>query len=361
MALWDLASRRRSGDPLTGHTHAVWSVAVAELDGRPVAVTGGFDAAVRVRNLVTGHEVGEPFAGHDRAVTSVAVTTVNGRLVAVTGGYDSTVRFWDLTTGRLSRVSAGHSEGVWDVAVPLLDGRPGAVSCGGDGTVRVWDLPAVPDDGGQCGPMRAVVTASVDGRPTVVTADDGRGVRRWDLATGAPGGDPLIGHTGPAHALATTVVDGRPVAVTGGHDSTVRLWEWNLATGEETGAPVVTALSGPHPFAVTGTWHGALRLRDLATTVRPAPHPPPGATASPSSGSRRPWSRAVRSPSPAGRTGRRTCGCGMSPTARGSANSPSKASRCSPRRRCGGTGRSPHATGWSRCGTSRPARRSAHR
>lgn len=178
MALWDLASRRRSGDPLTGHTHAVWSVAVAELDGRPVAVTGGFDAAVRVRNLVTGHEVGEPFAGHDRAVTSVAVTTVNGRLVAVTGGYDSTVRFWDLTTGRLSRVSAGHSEGVWDVAVPLLDGRPGAVSCGGDGTVRVWDLPAVPDDGGQCGPMRAVATASVDGRPTVATADDGRGVRR---------------------------------------------------------------------------------------------------------------------------------------------------------------------------------------
>ena len=52
---------------------SVNAVAVAELDGRPVVVSGGDDATVRVWDLATGAPVGDPFTGHTGWVTAVAV------------------------------------------------------------------------------------------------------------------------------------------------------------------------------------------------------------------------------------------------------------------------------------------------
>ena len=40
-------------DPLTGHTGGVGAVAVGELDRRPIVVSGGADATVRVWDLTT--------------------------------------------------------------------------------------------------------------------------------------------------------------------------------------------------------------------------------------------------------------------------------------------------------------------
>ena len=56
--------RRPVGDPFTGHTGAVSSVAAAELDGRPVVISGSNDGTVRVWDLATGAPVGDPFTGH---------------------------------------------------------------------------------------------------------------------------------------------------------------------------------------------------------------------------------------------------------------------------------------------------------
>lgn len=44
---------------ITGHTFGVNAVAVAELDGRPVVVSGADDHTVRVWDLATGAPVGE--------------------------------------------------------------------------------------------------------------------------------------------------------------------------------------------------------------------------------------------------------------------------------------------------------------
>ena len=153
-AAWQPATAHR----IVGrHTAWVGAVAVGELDGRPVVVTGGGDQTVRVWDLATGSPVGEPLTGHTGWVGAVAVGELDGRPVVVTGGGDQTVRVWDLATGT-------------PVGEPLT---------------------------GHTGRVDAVAVAELDGRPVVVTGSGDQTVRVWDLATGTPVGEPLTGHTGP--------------------------------------------------------------------------------------------------------------------------------------------------------------------
>ena len=54
MRVWDLATGTPVGDPLTGHDGPVNAVAVGELDGRPMVISGSDDRTVRVWDLATG-------------------------------------------------------------------------------------------------------------------------------------------------------------------------------------------------------------------------------------------------------------------------------------------------------------------
>ncbi|PZG16680.1 hypothetical protein C1J01_20175, partial [Nonomuraea aridisoli] len=103
---------------LIGHIGSVDVVAVGEVDGKTVAVTGGDDRTVRVWDLSTGSPVGKPLVGHTSGVYAVAVGELNGMTVAVTGGDDRTVRVWDLSTGSpVGKPLVGHTSGVYAVAV----------------------------------------------------------------------------------------------------------------------------------------------------------------------------------------------------------------------------------------------------
>ncbi|MFJ2574985.1 AAA family ATPase [Streptomyces halstedii] len=121
--------------------------------------------------------------------------------------------------------------------------------------------------------VEAVACAVVDGRPVAVTGSEDETVRVWDLATGQQVGAPLTGHTDEVEAVACTVVDGRPVAVSGSFDETVRVWD--LATGQQVGAPLTghtdkveavacTVVDG-RPVAVSGSYDETVRVWDLAT------------------------------------------------------------------------------------------------
>ncbi|MGV9249605.1 WD40 repeat domain-containing protein [Streptomyces sp. NPDC003710] len=65
---------------------------------------------------------------------------IDGRPHAVSGGYDGRVRVWDLADGAERAVLTGHSGGVEAVACMVIDGRPHAVSGGNDRTLGIWDL-----------------------------------------------------------------------------------------------------------------------------------------------------------------------------------------------------------------------------
>ena len=118
----------------------VGAVALGELVGRPIAVSGSQDGTVRVWDLQTRAAHGEPLTGHTGPVIAVALGELDGRPIAVSGSHDGTVRVWDLADrARRGDPLSGH-DGWVVVAVGELDGRPIAVSAASDGTVRVWDL-----------------------------------------------------------------------------------------------------------------------------------------------------------------------------------------------------------------------------
>ncbi len=262
------------------HTSAVTAVAVGQIDGHPVAVTGSSDATVRIWDLTLGQPVGEPLTEHVDAVTAVAVGQIDGHPVAVTGSEDATVRIWDLTTGRpVGEPLTGHTRGVRAVAVGQIDGRPVAVSASSDAKVRIWDLITGQARGepvtGHTGELTALVVSQIDGRPVAVTGSSDATVGIWELATEHPRGEPLTAHTFSVTAMALGQIDGRPVAVTGSWDAAVRIRD--LDTGELLGEPLmghtdtVTAVAvgqiDGHPVAVTGSIDRTLRTWDLATRL----------------------------------------------------------------------------------------------
>ena len=124
-------------------------MAVGELDGRPIAVSGGGDKLVRVWDLAAGGPLGEPLVGHDDWVKAVAVGELGGRPVAVSGSIDGTVRVWDLAAGGPLGGPLVHDRFVNAVAVGGLDARSLAAAGDAAETPRPVVAAALPDPGGE--------------------------------------------------------------------------------------------------------------------------------------------------------------------------------------------------------------------
>ena len=204
-SLWvfDLAERRqvssgtvRPYPPGRYPPGGLWDVACAQLDGRLVAVTGGYDGNVRIWDVAAGKQLGDPLCGHDGVVRSVACGVLNGHPIAVTGGADETVRLWDLDhREQMGQSLCGHDGEVGAVIYGWADGRP-IVASGGkeDGVLRLWEL----DDPDRPGiklftdseRMEAVALARVAGRDMLVSG--GTDVRVWDLSSYCQAGPPLF-------------------------------------------------------------------------------------------------------------------------------------------------------------------------
>jgi WD40 repeat protein len=71
-------------------------VTTAQLRGRTVVVSGGWDNTVRVWDLASRAPVGSPFTDHTDFVCAVATAQSGERTAVISGGRDNTVRVWDL-------------------------------------------------------------------------------------------------------------------------------------------------------------------------------------------------------------------------------------------------------------------------
>ena len=179
--------RRRSGDPLTGHTDAVWSVAFAP-DGHTLA-TGSAD------NTVLLWDVADP--ARPRRLGRPADRPHRRR-----------VRRWrSPRTGTPWPPAAPTTRCcLWDVADPARPRRLG----------RPADRPHR---------RRVSVAFAPDGH-TLATGSVDNTVILWDVADPARprrSGDPLTGHTGAVSSVAFAP-DGHTLA-TGSADQTVMLWD----------------------------------------------------------------------------------------------------------------------------------------
>jgi WD40 repeat protein len=227
LRIWDVDANRPSIVTPAG----VESVAFSP-DGHRMA-TGGIDQMVQVWNADTGEPLGPPMAGHLGAVSSVAFSPDGHHLAS--GSYDHSVQLWNADTGLPMGQPLILPDDVKSVAWSPDGDRLATASY--DGTVRLWNTHTGHQ---QIGPSLTghtdqvlAVAFSPDGH-RLASASADRTVRLWNADTGEPIGEPLTGHTNQVLALAFSP-DGHRLASASG-DNSVRLW--NADTGQPIGAPL---------------------------------------------------------------------------------------------------------------------------
>jgi WD40 repeat protein len=96
---WAHWSRVQPHQVLWRTVSSVKCIALADLSGRSILISGTLDGTLSVFDLTTGRALYEPLHAHKGSINSAAVGSLKGRSILITGGGDGTVRLWDLLTG----------------------------------------------------------------------------------------------------------------------------------------------------------------------------------------------------------------------------------------------------------------------
>lgn len=209
MRVWNLASFRPAGEPLSGLNTEVRTLLVAHVKDMDVLISGTADSTLRLHRLETGEQVIPQLIGEHQLISAVFFDS-GGASNVVTGYSDGTIQVFDLDTGNKLQTLYGHTDWVRSLQVVHTSGHSFLVSASDDATLRIWE----------CSTWRQV-------------------------------GEPLIGHTAYMMAAVVGEAGGRVVAASCGLDGTIRLWE--IPSGQPIGEPLVHRDSGITALAI-GTW-----------------------------------------------------------------------------------------------------------
>ena len=290
--VWDLEAGKETLT-LRGHDSAVTSLALAA-DGKRL-FSGSEDSTIKVWNLETGKEI-RTLRGHTRAVRSLVLSGDGKRLFSGSG--DNTIKVWDLETGKEARTLPGLTGRVVSLALSgdgkrLFLGRGLDMKLTGDGRrmilpadggIKVWDLEAGKEIltlRGHTGDVRSLALerrrqAALFGqrlqpwRPRAAADDT---IKAWDLETGKEIVT-LRGHSGWVLRLIPTS-DGKRLISSSG-DGTIKVWDLETrkathtlrsqATGDIfTGQFLPIALSGDGTRLFSGGDDKKITVWDLAT------------------------------------------------------------------------------------------------
>jgi WD40 repeat protein len=291
--LWDIASGRPIGGPLTNGSYEVatfnhvndpvlayayandlkmpfivsWA---SSPDGRTV-VTVGRDNTARLWDTSTGRPIGAPLA-HRAFVSGVAFSPDSKTIL--TGSADGTARIWDVKTGRPIGGPFVHQRGSLNARLSP-DGKKIVTQVGL--TLRLWhaesSLPvSQPLELSSFG-SRESAAFSPDSK--TLAAVDRDKVRLWDSGTGLPVGRPMV-HQVIVNSLAFSA-DGKKI-LTGSVDNSAQLWDAAscLPIGPPlkregqagSGRPYVSFSPDGKTFLIRGSQDDVVRLGNSATGLQ---------------------------------------------------------------------------------------------
>jgi WD40 repeat protein len=292
--VWDTATWQPAGPDLLVAHRWVSAIALAEIDGTPLAAVADGDHGLQVFDVATGHpRTSRPVHIGLTRVDALALGELNGRPVLAAGHESGQVVLRDLASLRpLGGPAQAHDGPVTALAfAPEADG--GWLASAGkqypaegriEAAARFW----VPDTTGRLGPTaspiplpnpaRSMALASTAGRVEAVIADGRRAVR-LDVEAARATGSSVGGRNDRVHAVDVATVAGRTIAASATYDTaTVRTWDISAcapARHPATGRPLVRddietirALAvtrlGDRAVVVCASW-GDVHVWDAAT------------------------------------------------------------------------------------------------
>jgi WD40 repeat protein len=238
--VWDIRDGGQISECI-GHSEGVRAVAVGQLKGADVVASGGADEGLWVWDFASGTPLFPPIITHKGDIRCIRAGIYQGEVIFASAGNDGLVRLWVRDEDMLTCLrTLDHGSWVNMVAFYESEGRTYVASGGDDTFVRVWDVETgeqVARLEGHTGGVYALIAAKLADRAILVSGSWDTSIRFWDPELGVEVRPTIHEHAGPVMTLAHLALDGQSIVASGGWDREIRFWE--IETGRETYAPLL--------------------------------------------------------------------------------------------------------------------------